>query len=185
MTKIQFATLCAGFFALVLLSGCSSNKGTTTENETTPKTDSAAMVADAPQRSGVTFEDGNGQLIALDDLIGNVVFINFWATWCPPCIHEMPSIQALKNEFDDHKDLIFLMVDVDGKHKQAQAFMDKRNFDLPVYIPHSDIPGQLLGSAIPTTIIFDKSGAIAARIEGSRDYTDPAIINGIKHLIEE
>ncbi|WP_415541532.1 TlpA family protein disulfide reductase [Empedobacter stercoris] len=98
---------------------------------------------------------------------------------------EMPSINELKAKFNGNENIVFLMVDVDGKHKKAQAFMDKLKFDLPVYVPHSEIPKEYLGGAIPTTIILDKKGAIAARIEGGRDYSAPEILNGLKKLIAE
>ena len=123
--------------------------------------------------------------MALNDLKGKVVFINFWATWCPPCIEEMPSINELKTKFAGNEDIVFLMVDVDGKYKKAQTFMNKRKFNLPVYVPHSEIPKEFLGGAIPTTVILDKKGAIAIRLEGGRDYSAPEMRRGLQQLIAE
>lgn len=167
-----------------ILTGCLNVEGKYNGNNE-QQTDVVAERTENQIANDITFQDGNGKTIALNDLKGKVVFINFWATWCPPCITEMPSINELKAKFNGNENIVFLMVDVDGKHKKAQAFMDKRKFDLPVYVPHSEIPKEYLGGAIPTTIILDKNGAIAARIEGGRDYSAPEILNGLKKLIAE
>src|SRR5690606_9816177 len=87
----------------------------------------------------VLFKNMDGEVIELADQKGKVVFINFWATWCPPCIAEMPSIQSLYNEFKGNEKVMFLMVDVDNKPEKSQKFMDKRKFDMPVYTPVSVI----------------------------------------------
>src|SRR5690606_29413117 len=108
----------------------------------------------------VTFMDEDGKKVSLESLKGKVVFINFWATWCPPCIHEMPSINKLKQSFDADDEIIFLMVDVDGKLDKSTAFMEKNEYDLTVYAPESQIPSDFLGRAIPTTVILDKTGAM-------------------------
>ncbi len=170
--------------AINTFSGCvEESKGKDEEGASSQN----SMAVPVKQRlaHSVSFQDGNGKVIALNELEGKVVFINFWATWCPPCIQEMPSIQKLKDEFKDNDNLVFMLVDVDGKHEQAQAFMDQRKLDLPVFIPHSKIPTEFLGNAIPTTIILDKKGAIAARVEGGRDYSMPEVINGIRELVNE
>lgn len=167
-----------------ILTGCSNIEGRHNE-KTGQQTDIVAEKTDNDVEKGITFQDGNGNVVALNDLKGKVVFINFWATWCPPCIEEMPSINELKTKFARNEDIVFLMVDVDGKYKKAQTFMNKRKFNLPVYVPHSEIPKEFLSGAIPTTVILDKKGAIAARIEGGRDYSKPEIVNALKQLIEE
>ncbi|UQA74089.1 TlpA family protein disulfide reductase [Sphingobacterium siyangense] len=132
----------------------------------------------------VLLKDKSGKTVSLSSLKGKVVFINFWATWCPPCIHEMPSINQLKKTFKGNDDIVFLMVDVDNKIDKSTAFMEKKKYDLPVYVPASNIPSDYLADAIPTTVILDKSGDIIARMEGGRDYTAPEIIKGLKELVE-
>ncbi|MCH5684659.1 TlpA family protein disulfide reductase [Niabella sp. W65] len=132
----------------------------------------------------VLFKDKDGKTVSLKSLKGKVVFINFWATWCPPCIHEMPSINKLKQSFKGKNDIVFLMVDVDNKIEKSTAFMQKNKYDLPVYVPAGDIPPDYLGGSIPTTIILDKSGNMIARIEGGRDYTSPEIVKALNELVE-
>jgi len=132
----------------------------------------------------VSFTDETGKTVSLKSLKGKVVFINFWATWCPPCIHEMPSINELKKTFKGNDNIVFLMVDVDNNIKKSKAFMKNRKFDLPVYTPASDIPKDYLESSIPTTVILDKNGVMVGRIEGSRDYADPKMIKALHELAE-
>lgn len=132
----------------------------------------------------ISFKDQRRDTLSLTSLEGKVVFINFWATWCPPCIHEMPSIDALKKSFDGNDNIIFLMVDVDNNIKQSTAFMEENNYDLPVYTPASIIPSSFLDGAIPTTVILDKRGNIAEHLEGGRDYGDPEIAQTLNELIE-
>lgn len=137
-----------------------------------------------PTDTDITFTDENGKAVSLKSLNGKVVFINFWATWCPPCIHEMPSINRLKQSFKGNDKIVFLMVDVDGNIKKSKAFMEKNKYDLSVYVSNSDIPSSFLGGAIPTTIILAKNGDILTRIEGGRDYNSPEIIKTLNELVQ-
>ena len=164
-------------------SACSQN-GKAEKHEQTIKVEN--VKSEKPEHSGldVSFIGENGKAVSLASLKGKVVFINFWATWCPPCIHEMPSINKLKQSFAGNDKIVFLMVDVEGKMKESMAFMEKNKYDLPVYIPGSDIPAEYLGSSIPTTVILSKSGDMMARIEGGRDYTSPEMVKVLNELVE-
>lgn len=147
----------------------------------TEEVQEVAEVETAPAKH-LSFKDKNGDVVSLSSLKGKVVFINFWATWCPPCIHELPSINELRKTFKD--DIEFVMVDVDNKIEQATAFMEENKYDLPVYTPASNIPSDYLGGAIPTTVILDKNGKMVSRIEGGRDYSAPEIVQGLTELVE-
>src|SRR5690606_16804378 len=116
---------------------------------------------------------------------GKVIFLNFWATWCPPCIAEMPSVNALYNRFKDNKSVAFVLVDADGKMKSAQAFMEKHKHDLPVYIPAGQIPGQLFRGSLPTTLIINKKGEIVFGHEGMADYNSDQVVKFMNDLLNE
>lgn len=158
-----------------------SNEGESEQVETTEFT------SEGVDKSAfdISFQAVDKSKINTKDLIGKVVFINFWATWCPPCIAEMPSIQALYNKFKDNKDIVFLMVDVDADLKGADRFMRKNKYELPVYIPNSNIPTSFLEGSIPTTVILDKRGNIDVRLEGGRDYNAPQITQALESLLAE
>lgn len=153
--------------------------------KTAPTKEDAAVAVVEPKESNISFKNEKGEVVSLDDLKGKVVFINFWATWCPPCIEEMPSIQTLYNKFRDNKDVAFVMVDVDNNITGASKFMKKHKLDMPLYVPNSEIPSTFLDGAIPTTAILDKRGSIDVRMEGGRDYSSPAMMEALQSLITE
>lgn len=134
--------------------------------------------------SGIQFKDGSGNITNLSDLKGKVVFINFWATWCPPCRAEMPSIETLYQQSQD-KNIVFLMVDVDDDYKKSKKFIDKKKFTLPVFTPASSIPKSMLSGSIPTTIILNKKGQVVFQHEGAADYTNKQVVNLLDKLSKE
>ncbi|MTG98972.1 MULTISPECIES: TlpA family protein disulfide reductase [Myroides] len=131
----------------------------------------------------ITIVDADGNKIKLSSLKGKVLFVNFWATWCPPCIKEMPSIQSLKEKFKK-EDIAFIMIDVDGDHNKAQSFMDRKQYNLPVYIPGGAVSPNYLGNSVPTTLIFDKKGNLVQRIVGGVDYDSEEVEKFMKAVIK-
>lgn len=136
-------------------------------------------------KPSVFFTDGSGNRIDAANQEGKVVFINFWATWCPPCIAEMPSIDKLYAQFKDNDEVVFVMADVDNQYEKSMQFMTDRNLALPVHVPAGKIPEHWLGGSIPTTLILDKRGQIAARHEGMADYSGPEVADFIRSLMAE
>lgn len=128
---------------------------------------------------------GEERPVRTDELKGKVVFINFWATWCPPCRAEMPSIQTLYKKVGNSEDVVFMLVEIDGERKKALKFLEDENLDLPIYYPYDRIPGQWLGNSVPTTIILDKSGNVAARHEGMADYSRKSVVQFMEDLMNE
>ena len=151
-----------------------------TENENVP-----ISKISKGEKTGVLFKDETGNVIELSDLKEKVVFINFWATWCPPCIAEMPSINKLQEKFKDNEDFIVLMVDADNQPDKSIKFMSKRNYNLKVFTPASQIPTDLLGNALPTTVILNKKGKIVFKHEGGADYTNQEFIKFLETLLKE
>lgn len=141
-----------------------------------PSMQAHEKLADAdPRAANISFRNGSNEVVRLTDLKGKVVFINFWATWCPPCIAEMPTINRLSTQLRSNKEIVFLMVDVDGNYKKARKFMERKKFDLPVYTPDSSIPEDLLDGSIPTTVIFDKSGNLVFKHTGAGDFSSKKV----------
>ncbi len=132
----------------------------------------------------VTFLDGAGNTIKLSELKGKVVFLNFWATWCPPCVAEMPAIQKLYNQFKDNKNVQFLLVDAEGDYKKSSAFMKKKKLTMPVFIPSSSIPDIYFSGSLPTTVILDKTGRIVFSHAGAADYGNPKVAEFINKLLK-
>lgn len=122
--------------------------------------------------SGVKFSNAQGNVIDLGELKGKIVFLNFWATWCPPCRAEMPSINKLYKQFQNDQNVVFIFADADNNLVKSGKFMLDRKFELPVYKTESNVPEQIFAGSLPTTIIFDKQGRIAFKHEGIANYAD-------------
>ncbi|MDY7395564.1 TlpA disulfide reductase family protein [Aureibaculum sp. 2210JD6-5] len=118
----------------------------------------------------------------LESLKGNVVFINYWATWCPPCIAEMPMIKSL---YRDYKDKIeFLFVTNEDQTKVAR-FYKKHDYDFPTYNAISKLPQQIDYASLPTTYILDKNGKVALLEYGAANWNSDAVRNLLDKLIKE
>ena len=152
-----------------------------------PESSNVAIAATegAVDNEDILFKSVDGQIVNIKDQQGKVVFINFWATWCPPCVAEMPSIQKLYSTLRADDRILFLMVDMDNKPEKSQKFMDKRKFDLPIYTPASSIPSILFTRSLPTTIVLNKNRKIVFKHEGTADYSNSEFINYIKELAEQ
>ncbi len=130
---------------------------------------------------GLLLIDESGKSIALEELEGKVIFINLWATWCPPCIAEMPSINALYKEFKDEDDVKFLMISMDNNFETAKSFIKRKGFEFDVYTPHN-LPVIYDSSSIPTTFIIDKEGNLVLTHKGMADYDTSKFKEFIRQL---
>ncbi|SEM45420.1 Thiol-disulfide isomerase or thioredoxin [Chryseobacterium taichungense] len=137
------------------------------------------------ENDDIVLVDENGKKISLSELKGKVVFINFWATWCRPCVEEMPTLNRLKNKFKGNDDIIFVFLNVEANLTKAMKFMKDKNYDLPVYVAGDNIPSKYFQGAIPTTLIFNKKGELEAQIQGGRDFDQPQIYEALKKLTEQ
>ena len=131
------------------------------------------------------FKSVNGELIDVANSKGKVIFLNFWAEWCPPCLAEMPSISNLAIHFKGEKDLLFLMANVDGELKASQDYFKKNNYPLPAFIPAETIPQNIFQGTLPTTIIINKNGDMVYQHNGIADYNTEETKGFIKQLLEE
>lgn len=136
-------------------------------------------------QNNISFKNDKGEIVHMNDLKGKVVFINFWATWCPPCIAEMPSIATLYERLKGNSEVVFLIVEIEGESEKANKFMAGKQLNLPVYYPNSQIPKEWLGGSIPTTLIINKHGEIATKHEGLADYSRQEVSDFIIELTKK
>ncbi|MBD1366060.1 TlpA family protein disulfide reductase [Mucilaginibacter sp. ZT4R22] len=134
------------------------------------KADVTQQAPAVPVVVDIAFQNAAGQTIRLSQLKGKVVFLNFWATWCPPCRAEMPSINALHQKLKDDSNLVFIMVDADSQLANAAQFMAKYAYDLPLYQVISDVPQSVYSGSLPTTVIFNKAGELVFKHDGMANY---------------
>lgn len=126
--------------------------------------------------------DVNGKEFNFGTAKGKVILVNFWATWCPPCIAEMPSLQDLYNDYGDKIEFIFVAQD---KTKKVTSFMKRKGYNLPVYYPKSEAPRLLTAKSIPTTYIIDKEGRIIVAQTGAADWNSEEVRKVIDSLLRE
>lgn len=126
-------------------------------------------IAPLNEAAAVTTEPG-ATASRLGDFRGQVIFLNFWATWCAPCIAEMPNIQALYEEMGDREDLVFVMVSVDESSDRARAFLERKGFTFPAWHLRGGRSAELSSGIIPTTYVIGRDGTIVSRSEGMANY---------------
>ena len=117
-------------------------------------------------------ESLQGGRVSLRSYQGRVVFLNFWATWCPPCRAEMPSMQALYESLGN-RDFEIVAVDLQEEKADVERFVQENGLTFPVLL---DTAGQVGGvysvRNIPTTYLLDRQGNLVARWIGGRDWND-------------
>lgn len=126
--------------------------------------------------------DLNGNPVNFRQSIGEVAVINLWATWCPPCIAEMPSFQKLYSEYGDKIDFYFISSE---DAEKIQLFLDKKNYVLPVYQPLSIAPDKLQSRALPTTYVISRNGKIVVDKKGAANWNDSGFKSLLDELLEE
>lgn len=125
--------------------------------------------------------DSKGEKVSMEQFRGKVIFINIWATWCPPCIAEMPGINNLFNDMKD-EDVVFLMLSVDQDFEKAKRFNQKKGFDFEIYQADGGIPRMYYTESIPTTFVISATGELALTHKGMADYNTTAFKQFLKNL---
>ncbi|MEJ8756831.1 TlpA disulfide reductase family protein [Pontibacter sp. H259] len=152
--------------------------------DATAVVDAAALANTNMAGSGFKMVDLQGKQVDFESLKGKVVFLNIWATWCPPCIAEIPNIQQLYDKVGSDK-IAFVMLSVDeGGLEKVKKFIDKKNYTFPVYLPASGLPQEFYSNAIPTTFIISPEGKIVAKQEGMADYDTPEVVAFLQNMVK-
>ena len=132
-----------------------------------------------------SFKDQAGKETSLSQLRGKVVLVNFWATWCPPCLDEIPSMQRLHRRMVN-KPFEMLALSVDNSWEPVNRFLDENGFKLPVYADFDKRISTLYGSHMwPETYIVDKKGKIAYKVVGPKDWTSSEVLKFLDVLVAE
>ena len=128
-----------------------------------------------------SFTDSNGRQVTQAELKGKVVFINFWASWCPPCRAEMPSLNKLYLDLHNDTHFVFLFVNEDEDKTKAINYIESNHLGIPLY-SRRDVSPEMFSGTLPTTIVLDKEGKIVLKHEGMADYDNEQFIRQLKEL---
>ena len=132
-----------------------------------------------------TIKDQNGHPIKLSDYRGKVVFLNFWATWCGPCVEEAPDMERLNKRLKDRK-FQMLTVAIDTDWKPVNEFYAKHGLTVPVFLD----PGQQIArglykiTGVPETFLIDANGHVVKHTFGEH-WADPRVVSYIESLIQQ
>ncbi|MEQ8473834.1 MAG: TlpA disulfide reductase family protein [Marinoscillum sp.] len=110
----------------------------------------------------------NGEVVPFSEFQDQTVFLNFWATWCPPCIAEMPDIEDLYQK--KGQEVAFVMISVDEQRETAIRFMARKGYEMPVYFLESPLPKVYNTQSIPTTYVISPTGMIKVENHGMAKY---------------
>ena len=131
----------------------------------------------------LTLKDMHGQARSIEEFRGKVVIVNFWATWCEPCIEEMPSLQKFMDRLDAGK---FAVVGVNLGEAEAriQAFTDKTGTTFPILLDRDGVAKKSWKvNGVPTTFVLDGAGRIRFWYVGVLDFSDPSLAAQIGQLL--
>ena len=125
-----------------------------------------------------------GQTVRLSALRGKVVLVNLWATWCPPCREEMPSMERLYQKLKTRDfQLLAVSQDEDGR-RVVEPFVRQMKLSFPVLVDPEHQVGDRYGVwGYPETFVIDRSGRVADRVIGPRDWASPESIEKIEKLL--
>lgn len=129
--------------------------------------------------------DLSGKAVSLSDYKGKVILLNFWASWCPPCRAEMPSLQKLSNSLKDKK-FVVLAVGLDQDQEQIRSFINSERYAFKVLLDPESRAARIYNVTLyPTSFILDKKGVIKHKVVGATDWTDVKVVKELKKLADE
>jgi len=167
------------FVAVVLLLG--RNR----QALSTPGANADTSIAAGKLAPDFQLKDLNGHIYTLSKLRGHIVFLNLWATWCPPCREEMPSIQALYHEFAKDPDFVVLAVSEDAEPKPVPAYIKHNNFTFTVLLDPANKVGDAYNvSGLPESFVIGRDGRIVAHHIGPYDWANHDIRSALEDLIK-
>ncbi len=175
----------------IALGGCDRLAGTQQKASDLARFASGAMKnltpsVDLPPEPTLPFNDAQGRRIDLSKFKGKVVVVNLWATWCGPCVTEMPTLAKLQERYQT-RDLVVVPISVN----RADALADAKSFidvhqPLSLYTDTSfSFPAKLKVLGLPTTIIYDRRGRELARVKGEAKWDSPEALALIDHVLKQ
>jgi len=141
-----------------------------------------------PQRvPDVEITTRRGETVSLRDRRGQVLLVNFWATWCPPCVEEMPTLDGLAAEMNSERFKVMAVSTDRGGADTVEDFLDKKmSLDsLDIYLdPEAKLARAFEVKGMPTTYLVDADGVIVGYLQGAADWNSAPVKKLIRHYIE-
>lgn len=136
-----------------------------------------------PAAPAIELLTASGAPLSLHDLRGKVVLVNFWATWCEPCVTEMPALQRLREKLGP-RDFEILAVNLQEGPAKIHAFVEKSGVSFPIVRDTDGAVARAWGArTLPASYLVDRDGRIRYAVVGDPDWTSTALMNTIRTLI--
>ena len=132
-----------------------------------------------------TLMSAQGHDISLSDYRGKFVLVNFWATWCPPCVKEMPALNVLHNRLKGHNGLHVVAVHAGPALATVKKFLNENPVDFDVVIDKNMSLSSWEVSGLPTTFLINPDGKVIYKATGEREWDSEEMINFIKSIMKE
>jgi len=132
----------------------------------------------------ISLTDSDGHTLELSELRGKLVLVNLWATWCEPCLREMPSLERLQSQLGER--IAVLAVSEDrGGNKAVEPFIAKLGLkSVKIYIdPKSEVGHAFGARGLPTSFLIDREGKVLGRVEGAAEWDSPKILGVLEPLL--
>lgn len=129
-----------------------------------------------------TVQNLSGERVALRIGEGKVTLLSLWATWCAPCVAELPSIASL---YQDYKDQVNFVLVTHENTNEVKEFLSKKQLNLPVYFPTQTLPLSLQSNKVPTNFLIDGEGTILIKETGAADWNSTKVRDLLDGLLGE
>jgi thiol-disulfide isomerase/thioredoxin len=144
-------------------------------------TGSLAFLSAAP---ALPIADRSGKTVDLTREKGHLTIVHFWATWCPPCVEEIPALSKFWDKYRGRNDVVLYAISVNKNWKEVDDFSKKSPNNLPMYLDPTAATAQRFGTTqYPETYIVNKSGRVIYRVQGAIEWGDPAVQQRIAQLL--
>ena len=145
-----------------------------------------AMAAQPQRAPSAEFRNANGKHLTLADFRGRVVLLNIWATWCGPCVSEMPSLDRLQALHQgDGLAVLAVSIDRQGPSTVRRFFAQTGIRNLPLYLDADGATARAFGArSIPTTLLIDRDGNVVGSLVGAMQWDSPDALSLIRHYLD-
>jgi thiol-disulfide isomerase/thioredoxin len=132
----------------------------------------------------ISLTDLAGNIVELSDFRGKLILVNLWATWCEPCLREMPSLERLQSRLGDRIAVLAVSEDRGGS-KSVEAFIARLGLkSVKVYVdPKSEVGHAFEVKGLPTSFLIDRQGKVLGRVEGAAEWDSPKILGVLEPLL--
>ena len=146
-----------------------------------------SMISNAPPLPDVKFNDGALRPVSLLDFKGKVLLINFWATWCTPCVRELPVLNDIQRELGSDRFQVVAIASGQQVGKKPTVFLKEHELEaLDLYLdPHARLMTMFGSKTLPTTLVVDRHGRILGGVRGEANWNAPEARAVLQHLITE